>query len=354
MDKPENNLPGRFHTRELAIVLSHYDLGTIGEILRCGRGNEQSPKLIIVSDKGKFLLKRRVPSKSIRLKIAQAHHCLLYLHGAGFCVPRLVATNHNHSLVQDETHIYEMFEYLGGQDYDGAGSTAIGVGRCLRQFHDLLSRYQPPEPLPKHCYHDNDSVRERLRDYSDSEHEYDADEAGRLSEILLEAYDGATRQAEEMGLPESPQGICHGDWHPGNLLFQGHEIVAVLDFESLGIMPLWAEVANGCLQFSLVAQGRDPENWPAELDIFRAGCFLRGYRTEKLWANSELQVIVALMIEALIAEAIAPIAATGKFTNIQGSRFLRMISRKVEWLNQFAADQLTLCQQGDCDCGSNE
>jgi hypothetical protein len=45
------------------------------------------------------------------------------------------------------------------------------------------------------------------------------------------------------------------------------------------------------------------------------------------------------MIEALIAEAVFPIAATGNFGKMQGMAFLTMVQRKVEWM-QKSADRL--------------
>ena len=51
-------------------------------------------------------------------------------------------------------------------------------------------------------------------------------------------------------------------------------------------------------------------------------------------APERLAVVRFLMIEALIAEAVAPIAATGSFGRIEGFRFLQMIGRKVKWLER--------------------
>ncbi len=39
-----------------------------------------------------------------------------------------------------------------------------------------------------------------------------------------------------------------------------------------------------------------------------------------------------LMCEAMIAEAVLPIAATGSFGRMQGFPFLQMIERKVRWV----------------------
>jgi hypothetical protein len=40
------------------------------------------------------------------------------------------------------------------------------------------------------------------------------------------------------------------------------------------------------------------------------------------------------MIEALIAESVIPIAATGTFARMSGGDFLSMVQRKVRWIRQ--------------------
>jgi hypothetical protein len=46
-----------------------------------------------------------------------------------------------------------------------------------------------------------------------------------------------------------------------------------------------------------------------------------------------------LMIEALIAEAVLPIALTGTFGRVDGLAFLQMVQRKVRWI-QLSADKM--------------
>ena len=46
-----------FSAGELAVVLSHYDLGVIEAITGYPRGSRRSPKAGIVAQRGKFLLK---------------------------------------------------------------------------------------------------------------------------------------------------------------------------------------------------------------------------------------------------------------------------------------------------------
>src|SRR5690606_12962081 len=68
---------------------------------------------------------------------------------------------------------------------------------------------------------------------------------------------------------------------------------------------------------------------------------LRGYDSvpDAVLSRAELRTIPWLMIEALIAESVIPVAATGSFARMEGFGFLQMVERKVRWL-QAHADHL--------------
>ena len=68
--------------------------------------------------------------------------------------------------------------------------------------------------------------------------------------------------------------------------------------------------------------------------IFGFKRFLRGYDEVMLLSQAEIATIPHLMTEALIAEAVFPIAATGQFGRMDGIAFLQMVVRKVKWLQK--------------------
>ena len=69
----------KFRPKEMAIILSYYDLGVISEIHSFRRGNIQSPKSVIIAENGKFLIKRRAPSHSDPYRAAMAQEIQHYL-----------------------------------------------------------------------------------------------------------------------------------------------------------------------------------------------------------------------------------------------------------------------------------
>jgi len=140
-------------------------------------------------------------------------------------------------------------------------------------------------------------------------------------------------EINKLGLCDWPTQIVHGDWHPGNMLFRDKLVVAVIDYDTARQQQRVIDFANGALQFSIIGR-RDAalEDWPEHLDMPRLKQFLHGYDSVNQIATDELKAAPYLMCEAMIAEAVLPIATTGGFGRFDGCEFLEMIRKKVIWL----------------------
>ncbi len=166
-----------------------------------------------------------------------------------------------------------------------------------------------------------------------------------LLKFLLESYRRAAEKVQSLGIDNWPKQIVHADWHPGNMLFRDNRVVAVIDYDSARLLPRIIDVANGALQFSIIGGDDDVSKWPDYLDTNRFKRFLRGYDEVMLISQAEIRVIPMLMIEALIAEAVFPIAQTGSFGKVEGMPFLQMVQRKIGWI-QKSYDQLVELADG--------
>jgi len=350
----EVDLPSRlragFEPGELAAVLSQYDLGAIKQIDPRVKGSRHSPKVILTTKTGRYLLKRRARGRDHPLKVAYAHAIQKYLKEQGFPVPALIPVRDGQdTMVVLNELIYELFEYVPGAPYERSLEATFDGGRVLAVFHRLLAGYES-DWEPSHLgYHDNNRVRSNLNGVPASIGKDDS-VVGKESELLatvgmlFDAYEQAADQVSEAGFEDWPAQIVHADWHPGNMLFYEGHVAAVIDYDSLHMLPPMTDLANGALQFSIIGGPVDPREWPPELDKERFRRFLLGYEQEHTIVPEQVRVLPSLMIEALIAEAVMPIAATGSFGRIEGFRFLRMINRKIRWLQEHA-DHLTTTWQ---------
>ena len=334
--------PEKFSPQELDECLRHYDIGQVCGIEDFVRGSHRSPKAVITTDRGKYLFKRRHPSRCEPAKIAFTHHMQRFLSEKGFPLPQLIPLRKTGEtmLVQAEG-IYEMFEYVAGEQYDRSAQATSDAGKTLATYHHLLKDFRNEYVPPAGSYHNAGSVRQAISETVSSlplGHRPSAETLTRTVGSLREAYDACAEAADSAGLGAWGIQIVHGDWHPGNMLFSERRVAAVVDYDSVRLQHRVIDAANGLLQFSILTGGTGPAQWPDELDAARLEAFARGYASALPLAAGEIAILPHLMCEALIAEAAVPIAAMGSFGKVNGYVVLEMVDRKVRWIRGHIGD----------------
>jgi Ser/Thr protein kinase RdoA (MazF antagonist) len=328
----------RFAPDELAVVLSHYDVGVIESAKEYPRGSRRSPKLLLESPKGRFLLKRRAVGRDDPFKVAFAHALVAHLRARQFPVPALIGTrDNNNSMLQLFGHVYEVFEYVEGERYNNSLEQTTRAGLTLAAFHEAVDDFRTEWNPPAGSYHDAQVVRNGLNAIPSVAQGHDSvvgheAEMLQLTQQLHEIYDRAAEAVNQSPLLAWPVGIIHGDWHPGNMLFQGERIIAVLDLDAAKLQPRIIDVASGMLQFSILRTPKMPDEWPDFFDETRMRRFLAGYLARQPLSGEQRMIIPDLMTESLVAEAALPIAVTGTFGPLPGFGVLQMVARKARWL----------------------
>jgi Ser/Thr protein kinase RdoA (MazF antagonist) len=346
-----------FDRDELAIVLSHYDVGNLSKIVEFKRGSRRAPKLRIRSNRGEYLLKRRAPGRDDPNRVGFTHALQRALRSGGCPLPELVLTReHAGSMVIHSRRVYELYEFVVGGTFDRSPASAEASGHTLGSLHRSATHWAEGNSavaanramLTRASFHSAAAVAPALDQIPSVvtaiEPDLTREEIAEDCRWLAKAYAEASRRVTEGGWAEWPKQVIHGDWHSGNLIFRGQKVCAVLDFDSARLEPRMADVANGALQFSMVMAGlTEVPDWPPQPDVSRLRSFVAGYRRaydssgDKPLSDAELAALPWLMVEALIAETIGPIAAAGSFAGVRGSSFLRMIRRKADWLRPRAA-----------------
>ena len=326
----------RFSSAELVTVLSHYDIGIIKKVEPLYAGNTQAPKVIITSKDGKFFLKRRPKAKYNLNRAKGSHEIQTFLADKGFPVSKPIDTvDEKGTILNLDSHIYEMFEFIQGTRYNGSAKSTIDVGRQLANFHKLLAGFSSSFKPPAGSFHDSANVRKHLKSLTHDKKGIMSTQLRHVAEDLATLYNACSVNANHLGFDSWHRQMIHGDWHPGNMLFAKEKVIAVLDFDSVKIAQPVTDLANGMLQFSLVAAGRpNPADWPAYLDESKVLQLFKGYNEVIQLGEDVLDSVFDLMVETIIAEAVLPVAATGQFGHSTGSGFLKMILRKSNWIYQ--------------------
>ena len=331
-------MPGggaHFSSVELAEVLSHYNIGVIHQVRPLNAGNKRAPKMVITSEKGQFLLKRRPRGKDDLYRVAFAHAVQTHLSKKRFPVAALMVTcDEKNTILHLDSHIYELFQFISGTRYDGTADATIDTGRQLAKFHEYLTDFASEWKPLKGSFHDSSIVRRQLKAICAEKMAGQDKRLQEIAEKLMSLYNNSSVRVNEHGFDSWPEQVVHGDWHPGNMLFSKNKIIAVIDFDSVKVASAVTDLANGMLQFSIVGNRPNPADWPDYLDQSRLAAFLNGYHEVIKLDKNKYSSLLDLMIETIVAEAVLPIAATGFFGNLSGVDFLRMIRRKAEWIEK--------------------
>ena len=335
----EGSVTEEISGQDLAIVLSRYDIGTVDHISDYKRGSRRSPKMHITSSRGEFLLKRRALGHDEHSRVVFAHAVQETLASHRFPVAGLVTTTEGSTLVQHDFRVYELFRFITGNRFDKSNLAASEAGRVLANFHSILLSHKEEPAVGSGTFHHSQQIPEVLSTILNvlSNHEQKSELEGinETIDYIRNQYEISADKVQKLEWSSLGPQLVHGDWHPGNMLYSDSKIIAVIDFDSLRFLPRITDVANGALQFSMrMGAAESVDEWGEGFRGHTIRSFVQAYdqfSQVPLFA-AERAMIPDLMVEALIVESVIPIWKTGSFGKVSGSKFLRLVEKKIKWL----------------------
>ena len=135
-----------FTSPEVSGVLRYYDIGTPRQIRSLSAGNRASPKLLVTTDRGVFVLKRRPKGKDDAQNVDFTHAVQDHLEAKGYPVAGLVTTRDQASALYLTRHTYELFHFayhVDPQSWLGRLPLIYRLRRNHVLHHDkaLMTRY---------------------------------------------------------------------------------------------------------------------------------------------------------------------------------------------------------------------
>ena len=320
-------------------ALERWDVGVVQRTEPLAGGSRTSPKWVVVTPRGEFVLKRRAPGRSTVERLEFAHAFVRAAQAAGVPVAAPIASRSGRTHEELGGAMYELFARVPGHRWTRAPEQAMAAGEALGRLHEVGLKMRWQGHVRAGSFHGSMTVFEALRRAPSAVRkalpETDERSAVGLCEAIGTLYREASAQVEDLGFSALGAQVVHGDFHPGNLLFEGDEVQAVIDFDAARLEPAVIDFANGVLQFSSRGgHGTAVAAWPAELNENRLNAFTQGYR---LHGDAGLEAVVEmvppLMIEACIAEVSIPVAQRGLFGSLPGLDVLALVRRKANWIH---------------------
>jgi homoserine kinase type II len=340
---PSDPVPALPVPAEAIEAAGRWELGQIESIVTLPGGSSASPKFLVRSARGTFVLKCRAAHASDAERIAFAHAFMQATAAVGVPVAMPVVSHAGCAHESVASSAWELFPFIEGERWSRRPGQARVAGEALGCMHAAGLALVWHGHVQAASFHGNLQVLEALRRVPRAVQRVEPDvEMVALSnacETLAEAYTEASAAVEEVGYARLDSQVVHGDFHPGNVIFDGDRVAAVIDFDAARLEPAVVDFANGLMQFACFrGTAARVATWPAELDPLRLAAFAHAYARRGDGAlMDQVDMVPPLMIEACVSEASLPIARRGRFGPARASEVLQLVARRVNWLRRNGA-----------------
>ena len=265
-------------------ALAHYDLPPIAA-MEPGTGTA-SPKIILSTAEGRFLLKRRREEFSAPDVVAFDHSVLKHLRDHGLPVACPLLTRDGDTSVFLEKWAFEVtpfFDRLEPFRQDNEAHVRAAA-RVLGRLHQCTADFQPAghKDWPRE-FHAGNNARTLSQHLGRWERTGPADGSLATARRMLTLLEEAADYLTDDRVAALPQTIIHGDYTGANVFFKGDDVAAILDFDWTCRESRLDDLARAILFFA--CRRRQPiedgsiwslvQAWQADSHL--AGVFLASY-----------------------------------------------------------------------------
>ena len=277
-----------FAREEILRVLEQYPTGSVQSIREMIAGSSEAPKAVIECERGKLLLKRRARGLEHASLVGFAHEVILGCLERGVCVPPIIGTTaDNNSMCQIGDQTYELFVFIEGTMFDQSVEHARQAGMLLGELHSVMDEVTTSfEPTVETKVVNPDRVVGL---------DLSADVLDRAKRVLEYGFDAHRANARGPA-------IVHGDWHPGNMIFDGPEIISICDFDNCRKGSRDRELAQALVYLSMKRPNAD--QIPSEASTEHMRAVWEGY-TSRSSVDLNPRLIGSLIPAVLLDEALA-------------------------------------------------
>lgn len=234
---------------EVARVLGYYRLGQVSAVRRIESGFVDE-KWLVETDQGRYFLKRRHPRRRQSARVIHAQHELIQtLRQWGFPAPSVIPTLRGDTFLLLEGEQYEVQKYIdGGPYHQGRPEHLQAAARLLGSYHTLVEGFAPQALRERGVLYAPAKAREILRRLCES---WQLEQDPHLAQIAWQMDTCVDQLADRFSRHgDLPYVVIHGDYHAGNLLFDGDRIVGVVDYDKANWQPRVAEMAEALIYFA--------------------------------------------------------------------------------------------------------
>jgi Ser/Thr protein kinase RdoA (MazF antagonist) len=218
------------------VIREHYELGHVDRPVPLEAAHQRRHrKLVIQTTIGKFLVKTYKRDPFVLDALRFQHRLSDHLSKNGLPVARIQPAKDGKRITEVDDWAMELQQFVEGGAMQVSSKTLEISAEMLGRFHECCRDFPRPErdtrmwrfsEVPRALFAD---LYGRARAEHGDTPEL-TDYCNRIALFLHEAADALSWEARD----RFETGLIHGDWHGGNLIFQGERLAAIVDLEFAG------------------------------------------------------------------------------------------------------------------------
>jgi Ser/Thr protein kinase RdoA (MazF antagonist) len=289
-------------------------------------------KMLVDTDQGGFLVKTYDNTTEALDNMLFQHRLSHYLEDNGLPVAHIQATTDGGTIAKVDDWAMELQCFVEGEIMQVTDETLVASARALGKLHWDCRDFPCPErdtrmwrfsEVPRNLFARLYSEAKKISKSSRVDNQCNA-----IALFLREAANDLNFQTRKT----FETGLIHGDWHSGNLLFNGDELRAIVDLEFAGdgcyLEDLAYALSNLCLRTSV-----DREKMTKRTDLM-----MRHYTKFRTLAPQEEHALYyAVGIKHVVTVCYQMVQMKGKVAGKDAARWMDILMQQTDWLSDRAA-----------------
>lgn len=304
------------------VIRRYYDLGEVETPYPLEAAHQRRHrKMVVQTSVGRFLVKTYKRDPVVMDALRFQHRLSDHLATHGMPVAAIQRARDGRGIVEVNNWAMELQQFIVGASMQVNTQTLTSSARALGEFHRIC-RELPCPPRDARMWRFSDVPRIAFQKLFEAARQEKNDHriVDQCNKIALFLHDAA----QELSIEKRDHfetGLIHGDWHGGNLLFQGERLVAILDLEFSGdgcyLEDIAYAMSNLCLRASV------------EIDRIttRTNILLDNYQFSRSLSYAE-------MVALYYAVGVKHIATVSYQSTQQGGRVAGFTA--AEWMHRLA------------------
>jgi len=313
-----------------AVIREHYDLGEVGlpEQLEAAH-QRRHRKMTVETTAGKFLIKTYKRDPVVLDALRFQHHLSDHLAKHDLPVAHIQRARNGKGIVEVDNWALELQQFVEGASMHVNSKTLSNTSKALGRFHEVCRGLPvPPRDAQKWRFSEVPRVAfEKF--YQKALQEGDEAQLKQYCNEIVVFLNSAAEALSEAKRGEFETGLIHGDWHGGNLLFRGDELVAIVDLEFAGdgcyLEDIAYAMSNLCIRTTT----------SEEKMKIRAHMLLDNYQKSRTLAYAEMVALYfAVGVKHITTVSYQVPQHAGKVAGYTAAEWMERLAIQCRWLSE--------------------